>query len=469
MTALPIHSSTRPILERAEGIHVWDVDGHRYLDATSGAFCMQLGYSRPDLVSAMSEAAARLPHARPSVFESEEAQGYRAALLRAAGPPFTEVVLTSSGSEAVDAAIKLAWRYQAAAGRPERREVLSLRGHYHGATLAALDATGWAARREPYEGLLGPRALGPPAHCVRCFRALRYPDCALACADAALERAERAAGWIAETVPAAGLAAAVPPPGYFARVRARCDAADALWVADEVLTGFGRAGGLFAWKRLSERAAPDGSRPDARAAPDLVIFGKGASAGFFPLAGVLIAERVARALDAGERPVLAHYQTFGGSPVACAVGRRVLAAFEEEHTHERVRANEPLFRRTLDPLLGRAYAYDVRGLGHLWGIELADGSENGRPFARERRVAERVAAACRKRGVLVHASVGFIHAGRRGESSGSAHGAALGDAHDRALGDAILLAPPLTSGADAIAEVTDAVASALDEITADAR
>ena len=147
--------SLRPLLLRGEGVHVWDADGHRYLDAISGAFCVQLGYGRADLARAMAEAASRLPFARPSAFESEESDAYARELLEAAGAPYARAIFTSSGSEAVEVALKAAYRYQRAVGHPERTRVAHLRGHFHGATLAALRVTGYRARRAPYEPLLG--------------------------------------------------------------------------------------------------------------------------------------------------------------------------------------------------------------------------------------------------------------------------------------------------------------------------
>ena len=441
---------------------MWDVAGRRYLDATSGAFCVNLGYSRPDLVRAMTDAANRLPHARPSRFESEEGAAYRATLLRAAGPSFARVALTSSGSEAVDVAIKIAHRYQEAVRSggmgAERRGVVALRGHYHGATLGALEATGWTPRRGPYEGLLGTRPFGPPATCARCFRALTYPDCGIACADAALEGDDaagggagvgakaRAAAVLAETVPAAGLAASVPPPGWLARVRSRCDAAGLVWIADEVLTGFGRAGDLFAWRRLAERTAPDGSRPDAGAAPDLVVFGKGAGAGYAAIGGVLMSERIVRALDAaaadGAAP-FAHHQTHGGNPVACAVGRRVLAALAEEGIDESVRKREAIYADAFGALRERAGVFDVRGIGALWGVEVA--GAGGASIPREHRVADRLRAACEARGVLVHGASAFREDGG---------------------GDAVLVALPLVAGEDAIRETAAALAAAVGEVVA---
>lgn len=409
----------RPTLTRGEGVHVWDAAGSRYLDATSGAFCMQLGYSRADLVSAMAEAAASLPHVRPSSFDSLEAQAYRAALLDEAGPPFTRVLLTSSGSDAVDLAIKAAWWYQRARGEGDRSEILSLSGHYHGATLSGLARTGWTARRAPFAPLVRDAAFGPPAYCARCFRGLTHPACGIACAEEALRETGGVAAFLAETIPAAGLAAAVPPAGWADRVRTLCDEKGLLWIADEVLTGFGRVGSLFAYQRLAERER-------SGATPDLVVFGKGASAGYFPLSGVLVSERVAAALEDGDAP-FRHAQTFGESPVACAVGRRALAAYREEGVFAGVQGLEAEAQRALGPLLENPAVLEVRGMGALWGVELAQPGPGRPPYPRTRRLAEEVSEGCRARGVLVHASTGFTPEG---------------------LGDAILIAPPLITAPD---------------------
>ena len=427
------------IFSRAEGVHVWDGDGRRYLDATSGAFAAQLGYSRPDLIRAMTDAATRLPHARPSIADSEEAASYRREILARAGAPYTRAILTSSGSEAVDVALKVAHRYQVASGRPERRRVLSLDGHYHGQTLAALDVTGWEARRAPYAALLGPARPGPAPYCLRCFRSLTYPECRLACADAAVDELPAAA--IAETVPAAGLGAPVPPPGWLARLRTLCHGAGALWIADEVLTGFGRTGDLFAWKRLARRLGPGGAAPDADAVPDLVVFGKGAGAGYAALAGVLLADRVVRDL---ERAGFTHQQTYGGHPAAAAVGRAVLRALDEEGVTASVLEREPWLEERMRSLEGEAGVFDVRGLGFLWGVELAQDAA-GTPFPREKEVSERVREACRERGVLIHASHGCAGDGR---------------------GDLVLVAPPLVSDDAALTEMVQTLRAALRDVIA---
>jgi len=406
---------------------VWDAEGRRYLDATSGAFCVQLGYSRPDLIRAMTRAAETLPHARPAEFENDETERYRKDLLAAAGPPYTRVVLTSSGSEAVDVALKIAHRYQVRAGRPDRTGVIHLDGHYHGATLGALGVTGWKPRRGLYAELLGAGSEGPSAFCRRCFRGLTFPSCRIACADAAVDSPPAAV--IHETIPAVGLGAPIPPLGYLARMRTLCHGAGAVWILDEVLTGFGRAGSIFAWKRLAARADAAGTPLDREAFPDLVVLGKGAGAGYAPLAGVLIADPIVRAL---EPDGFDHFQTYGGNPIAAAVGRRVLEAMAEERMNERVCEREGGLETALRSLEALPCVYDIRGMGFLWAVEIVEAKETGRPFPRERGMSRVIASACRERGVLVHAGTGC---------AGGMDG------------DFILLAPPLVTDTQALLEI----------------
>lgn len=427
-SAVELASTQRLTLTRAEGLYVWDSDGHRYLDATSGAFCVQLGYTRPDIVRVMTEAASRLPYARPSQFDSEESAAYQRELLDTAGAPYTRAILTSSGSEAVEVALKIAYRYQRAIGHPERKAIRYLYGHYHGATLGALGVTGLGARRGPYEGLVGSIS-----------GALAGPG-SEAGESVAATSGEPVAAMILETIPAAGLGAVVPPLGFLSRVRAQCDEAGALWIADEVLTGFGRVGALFAWQGLGERSTPNASRPDSGAKPDVVVFGKGAGAGFAPLAGVLIAEPIAQVLDSEG---FTHFQTYAGNPIACAVGRRVLRAMAEERIEASVQAAEPWLEDELRPVSALRSVRQVRGIGYLWGIELVEDRRSGRPFPAKLRVAERVAEACRDRGVLVYA------------------GAA---SEDGERGDFILIAPPLVMPKGDFKTIADAILGAITSV-----
>lgn len=416
----------RPTLVRGEGVHVWDVDGHRYLDAISGTFCVQLGYGRDDLVRAMTDAASRIPFARPWAFESQESEAYARELLDAAGAPYRRVLFTSSGSEAVEAALKAAYLYQRAVGREGRTRFTRLRGHFHGSTLQALGATDYPARRAPYEPLL---AGSPPSIDPADGRALE-------------ESVRTSFALLAETIPGAALGVALPPPGFLERLRSACDDVDALWIADEVLTGFGRTGRLFAWQRLLEGRSEDGI------APDIIAFGKGAGCGYAPLGGILLKQSVAEALEKAPGGRFMHAQTYGAHAVACAVGRRVLAAMREEKIEERVRSLEPRLQESLAALAGHELVREVRGLGFLWGIILRADRGTNEPFPRALRVAERVEARCRENGLLVFSG------------SGSADGE---------RGDHLLVAPPLIAESHHFPQIATGIRQVLDEVLRDTR
>jgi adenosylmethionine-8-amino-7-oxononanoate aminotransferase len=287
-------------------------------------------------------------------------------------------------------------------------------GHYHGATLGALGVTGWRARRAPYDALLGAGATGS-AGVGGAATGDGGPEPGSPTGDLAAV--------ILETIPGAGLGAPAPASGDLAALRARCDAAGALWIADEVLTGFGRVGALFAWQRLGEGEA--GRRTGPVPTPDLVAFGKGAGAGFAPLAGVLVCDRVAQTLDAAG---FTHHQTYGGNPIACAVGRRMLAALAEERIYARVREHEGALESTLRARIASTQDVGVRGLGFLWSVVLAE------------RCGADIPASCPAAGVLVHPG--------KGSDAGEAS-------------DFILVAPPLTAGPDAFAEIARAIGAAV--------
>ncbi len=387
---------------------------------------MQLGYGRADLARALTEAASRLPYARPSRFESEESEAYREELLFVAGPPYTRAILTSSGSEAVDAALKAAYRYQSAKGRPDRSRFTHLRGHFHGATLAALSVTDYRPRRDPYAAILStfPRFDGSV------FRSDGG-------SDALEQELESSAALIAETIPGPGCGASVPHPGSLSSIRRACTHQDALWIADEILTGFGRVGALFAWQRLTEGGEDRGARPD------IVVFGKGAGGGHAALSGILLSEHVAATIDASPAGPFAHAQTYGGHALACAVGRRVLAAIREERIEPHVREKESQLREALSALSAHPHVHDLRGLGFFWGIELRKDRESGEPFSRELEIAERVEGACRERGLLVFSGSGT---------------------YDGERGDHLLIGPPLICEAHHFVQIASGIREALDAV-----
>ena len=389
-----------PAVARASGSWVWDTGGRRYLDGSSGAVVVSLGHAHPEVLRALREQSERVTYAVRGQFTSEPAERLAERLAALAPGDLDAVLLVNSGSEAVEAAVKLALQHWSERGRPEKRWFVSRRGSYHGTTLGALSLSGHPVRRRHFEGLLHPFPEVPQPSRYRCVCSGACPPCDLSCAeafDAAISAAgpDRVAGVIVEPVVGATGGAVVAPPGYHQRLREICDRHDVLLVADEVMTGVGRCGTFLAMERWDT-------------VPDLVVMGKGLGAGYVPVAAVLARRHVVDAIAAGSGLITTGH-TYSSNPLSAAVAGTVLDITFREGLPERARRLEPVLGAALGDLLeSHPLLGDVRGLGLLWGLELVADRESRRPFPRERMVTERFVAACRDNGLLLYpASDGF--------------------------------------------------------------
>ncbi|MGH3664312.1 MAG: aminotransferase class III-fold pyridoxal phosphate-dependent enzyme, partial [Micromonosporaceae bacterium] len=279
--------SERPLAVRGDGAWLYDADGNAYLDGSSGAVAANLGHGVAEVADALSAQARQVGFAHRSQFRNRPAEELARRLAEWTGGRLPYALLTTGGSEAVEAAIQLALRYHAARGEPHRTIVLSRHMSYHGATLGARSAGGNPARRAPYASLLHnwPQVHAP--YCYRCPLQLRPDSCESACLSSLEDAitshgARRIAAFIAEPVTGASAGALRPPPGYYERVREACDRHGVLFIADEVMAGAGRTGKPFSHQHWG-------------ASPDLVTFGKGISGGYVPLAGVLCSRAVGEA------------------------------------------------------------------------------------------------------------------------------------------------------------------------------
>ncbi len=332
--------------ERAHGALVTDVDGNRYLDLTSAFGVATTGHGNPAVAAAAGAQAARLLHGMGDVHPTEVRLQLLEALAALAPGGLCKTYLASSGSEAVEFALKTALL---ATGKPR---VLAFQGAYHGLSLGALEVAGIAKFRDPFAPLVAERATFLP-----------YPGAAataagaLAAARAALTADPQIGAVIAEPVQGRG-GVIVPPAGWLRGLRALCDERGLLLILDEIYTGFGRTGTMFACEREG-------------VVPDLLCVGK-ALAGGLPLAATI---GTARAMDAW--PVSAgealHTSTFLGNPPACAAALANLAELERLDVAGRVRAGEAWLRARLNALRRYPRVRDVRGLGYLWAVEFADG------------------------------------------------------------------------------------------------
>jgi len=390
----PHIGETLPRVARAEGSWVWDTAGRRYLDGSSGAVVVALGHGHPEVLQAMREQSELVTYAVRAQLTSEPAERLADRLAELAPGDLDSVFMVNSGSEAVEAAAKLALQHWSEQGRSEKQWFISRRGSYHGATLGALSLSGHPVRRRHVEALLHQFPAVPQPNQYRCESSHNCPPCDLSCADAfdaAIKTAgpHRVAGVIVEPVVGATGGAVVAPPGYHQRLREICDHRDVLLIADEVMTGLGRCGAFLAMERWDT-------------VPDLVALGKGLGAGYVPVAAVLASRPVVDSIAAGSGLITTGH-TYSANPLAAAVACRVVDITIRDGLADRARRLEPVLGAALGdllefhPLLG-----DVRGLGLLWGLELVADKASRRPFPRELMVTERFLAACKANGLLLY-------------------------------------------------------------------
>ncbi len=358
----PYADADIPMIVRGEGQYVYDQHGKRYLDGLAGLFVSQIGHGRADVAEAGARQAAELAYfplwsyAHPRAVElAERLAGYTPGDLN-------RVFFTTSGSEAVESAWKLAKQYFRLTGEPTRYKVLSRYIAYHGTSLGALAITGLPDIKMPFEPLPpgGVRVPNTNFYRAPAFVADDLTAFGVWAADE-IERAivregpESVAAVYLEPVQNSG-GCFPPPPGYFQRVREICDKYGVLMVSDEVICAFGRLGYIFGSERYGYT-------------PDIITFAKGVTSGYSPLGGMMVSDRLMEPYQKDENTFL-HGVTFAGHPVSCAVALANLDVFEKEDLLGNVRSNESAFRATLEKLNDLPIVGDVRGDGYFYGIEL---------------------------------------------------------------------------------------------------
>jgi adenosylmethionine-8-amino-7-oxononanoate aminotransferase len=421
-----------PVIVRGSGQYVYDTQGKRYLDGLSGLFVSQIGHGRTEVAEAGARQAAELAYfplwsyAHPRAIELAE----RLAML--APGDLNRVFFTTSGSEAVESAWKMAKQYFASIGQPRRYKVLSREIAYHGTTMGALAITGLPDLKAPFEPL-PPGGVRVPN--TNFYRAPGFvADDVTAFGRWAADEIERAilregpesvAAVYLEPVQNSG-GCFPPPPGYFVRVREICDRYGVLLVSDEVICAFGRLGYYFGSQRYGYQ-------------PDVITFAKGVTSGYAPLGGMIVSDRLMEPFAEGPATFL-HGVTFAGHPVSAAVALANLDVIEKEDLLGNVRANEDAFRATLGKLCDLPIVGDVRGDGYFYGIEMVKEKTTRETFTDEE--SERLL-----RGFLSHA---LYDAGL------------ICRADDR--GDPVIqLAPPLTCTQEHFDEMEQILRSVLTE------
>ena len=363
------------IIERGDGCYVWDSKGNRYLDGLAGLFVSQLGHGRPELARAAGDQAATLAYFPIWTYGHPTAIELAAKLASLAPGDLNRIFFTTSGSEAVESAWKLARQYFKLLGQPDRIKVISRNLAYHGTSMGALSITGLESIKTVFEPLVPGAVKVPETNHYRCPTCQDEPHCSLHAADAIEEAIlregpETIAAVFLEPVQNAG-GCFVPPPGYFDRVRQICDRHGVLLVSDEVICAYGRIGRMFGCERYGYQ-------------PDIITSAKGLTSGYAPLGAMIVSDRVAEPF-VGTGESFLHGITFAGHPVSCAVALANLKIFEDEDIVGHVQANEVAFRASLDDLMDLPIVGDIRGEGYFYGIELVRDRDTRSSFSDEER------------------------------------------------------------------------------------
>jgi adenosylmethionine-8-amino-7-oxononanoate aminotransferase len=423
-----------PVAVSGQGVWLTDAQGRRYLDASGGAAVSCLGHGHPEVLAAMHGQIDRLAYAHTSFFTTEVAEALADQLVRTAPAGTSHAYFVSGGSEAMEAALKMARQYFVEIGQPQRHRFIARRQSYHGNTLGALAIGGNAWRRAPFAPLLIPATHVSPCYPYREQLPGETPEhYGLRLAEE-LEQTIVALGpdsviaFVAETVGGATAGVLVPVPGYFRAVREVCDRHGVLLILDEVMCGMGRTGTLHACEQED-------------VTPDLIAIAKGLGGGYQPIGAVLAQAPIVEAMSAGSG-FFQHGHTYLGHPVACAAALAVQQVIERDGLLARVRERGARFEAMLRAAMGgHPHVGDIRGRGLFWGVELVLHRAGKQPFDPALRLHARIKAEAMAEGLMLYPMGGTV---------------------DGRYGDHVLLAPPFIVSDAELALIVERFAAALD-------
>ncbi len=408
-----------PVIVRAEGVFLYDADGRQYLDGSGGSSVVTtIGHGVAEIAQAMYEQAQHFSFYPAHAFTNErflELSDLVVSLAPGRLKDASRVWVTCTGTDATDDAVRLARQYWVERGRPSKYQIIGRWQGFHGNTISVAGFSGILSRRRIFQPMYVDSPHIPPAFCYRCPFEKTYPECNLLCARA-LETAirqqgpENVAAFIAEPVVGAALGVAPAPPGYFQQIREICDRYDVLFIADEVMTGWGRTGRLWGIDHWDTT-------------PDIVATAKGMTAGYTPLSAIIARDSIWKVLQDKHSPFKAGH-TLNANAVSCAGALAVIRYLHEHDLVENSRLRGEQALAGLRQLMSRhPIVGDVRGLGLMFGLEYVRRRSTREPFAPDRGVSARIERAALKHGLVTYPCTGSI---------------------DGTLGDMTLMAPPLT-------------------------
>jgi adenosylmethionine-8-amino-7-oxononanoate aminotransferase len=422
----------RPMLERAEGVYIWDVNGRRYLDGSSGAMVSNIGHSDLRVIDAMRRQMGKSTFGYRLHFETEPGEMLATKVAQLCPAGMEKVFFVSGGSEAVESAIKLARQYAVTVGQGSRWKVISRSPSYHGSTLGALALTGYAPLSDPFLPMMQamPKIPAPRAY----LDGLDMADPATGLHYAAMleakileEGADSVLAFIQEPIGGASTGALVPPAGYMKAVREICDRYGILLIHDEVMSGGGRTGRFLGAEHWD-------------VAPDIIAISKGFGAGYAPLGAMIAHERLVEpVLDAGG---FMHGHTYAGNPLACAAGLAVLEVIEADDLIGNAARMGAVLKSRLTDLMQRfAFIGDVRGEGLLLAFELVSDRQTMAPLPKELSAYVELVEMAYEEGLVIYS--------RR--------------SRDGVEGDHFLVCPPMIATSEHVEEIMQKLTVSLDK------
>ena len=423
-----------PLIRAGRGSYLYDTSGKKYLDGSGGAAVVNIGHGVKEVAAALSLQAGKAAYLSGVQFTHEPVEKLAARVSSFLPFPDAKVFFLTSGSEAIEASIKLARQYWVERGRPEKYRIISLSPSYHGNTLAALSLSARKHYQEAFRPLLLKSARIPAPYCYRCPWSLKPAGCGVKCAhelEKTIERLgrEKVSAFIGEVIGGSSTGASVPPQDYWRTVRKICDRNDVLLIADEVMTGIGRTGKWLACHHFS-------------LVPDIVVVGKGITSGYFPLSAVAAKKGLLDPIQKKGKNFL-HAQTFAHHAVGCATGLATLDYLEEHALVSRCAQVGKRLKHKLEGLLNHPHIGDVRGKGLLIGVEFVRNRTKKTPFPREKKYVEAFIAEALNRGLVFWPNIG--HA-------------------DGTNGDLVMVAPPFVIQEDGISEMLEKFEATLTEM-----
>ncbi len=416
-----------PIILKGEGVYLYDVDGTRYLDGVSSLWVTVHGHRHPSLDQAIRDQLGRVAHSTllglsnvPSIILAKK-------LTELAPAGLNKVFYSDNGSTAVEVAIKMAYQYWQLRGKRQKAKFVKLEEAYHGDTIGSVSVGGIGLFHQIFAKLLFPTYTAPAPYCYRCSH--REP-CDMQCLSAMEEilrtNAEEIAAVVMEPLVQGAAGMIVHPPGFLSRVRELTRKYGILLILDEVATGFGRTGKMFACE-------------NEQVFPDFLCLAKGITGGYLPLAATLTTEEIYEQFlgPYGELKAFFHGHTYTGNPLACAVALANLETFDEEETLRRLRAKISYLEKSLqEEFAPHPHIGDVRQRGFMAGVELVRDKDRCEPYAVEQRVGHQVIKEARRLGAIL-----------------------------RPLGNVIVLMPPLAITLAQLEELLHIAYQAIDRIT----